>query len=168
MKLNFVIFFRINHDQFEFLLLLVEKELTVQPSNGVRKPISPAEKLAVTLRYLATGESLRSLSFAFRISHCYLSNIIKNTLNILKIKLVPLFLKNAHTIDFKQAATEFAYKWNFPNCIAAIDGKHIRIRSPGNSGSLFHNYKDFFSIVLLAMVDANYKFIAVDVGSFGK
>jgi len=56
----------------------------------------------------------------------------------------------------------------FPNCILAIDGKHVRIRSPSNSGSLFHNYKDYFSIVLLAMVDANYKFVAVDIGSFGK
>jgi len=49
-EIKFRDFFQINHDQFEFLLLLVEKELTVQPSNGVRKPISPAEKLAVTLR----------------------------------------------------------------------------------------------------------------------
>lgn len=119
-------------------------------------------------RYLATGESLRSLSFAFRISHCYLSNIVRNTLLLLKTKLVPRFLKSSNTIDFKQKAEEFAYKWNFPNCIAAIDGKHIRIRSPSNSGSLFYNYKDFFSIVLLAMVDANYKFVAIDVGSFGK
>lgn len=99
-------------------------------------------------RYLATGdssgESLRSLSFAFRISHCYLSNIVRNTLLLLKTKLVPRFLKSSNTIDFKQKAEEFAYKWNFPNCIAAIDGKHIRVRSPSNSGSLFHNYKDFF------------------------
>lgn len=32
----------------------------------------------------------------------------------------------------------------------------------------FFNYKDYFSIVLLAIADSNYKFIAVDVGSYGK
>jgi len=72
------------------------------------------------------------------------------------------------TINFTSKAAEFSYKWNFPNCISALDGKHIRIRCLSKSGSLYHNYKDFFYIVLLAMVDANYKFVAVDIGSFGK
>ena len=37
-----------------------------------------------------------------------------------------------------------------------------------HSGSVYHNYKQFYSIVLLAVVDANYKFILVDVGSNGR
>jgi len=117
---------------------------------------------------MATGESFRSLSFGFRVCHSYISKIVQQTLAVLKTKLVPIFIPNPSTIDFKSKAAEFSCKWNFPNCILAIDGKHIRIRSPNNSGSLFYNYKDFFSIVLLAMVDANYKFIVVDIGSYGK
>lgn len=89
-------------------------------------------------------------------------------MSVLKEKLIPIFLKDPKNIDFKGKAEEFSCKWNFPNCILAIDGKHIRIRSPNNSESLFHNYKDFFSIVLLAMIDANYTFIIVDIGSYGK
>lgn len=49
-----------------------------------------------------------------------------------------------------------------------MDEKHVRIRKPKMSGSLFYNYKNLFSIVLLAIVDANYKFIYVDVGAFKK
>lgn len=81
---------------------------------------------------------------------------------------MPIFLPDPSKIDFKSKADEFLHKWNFPNCILAIDGKHIRIRCPSNSGSQFFNYKDYFSIVLLAMVDANYKFVAIDVGSYGR
>ena len=64
-------------------------------------------------------------------------------------------------------ANDFYRRTQFPNCIGAVDGKHIRIKIPTGSGSLFYNYKHF-SILLLALVDANYCFIAVDVGAFGK
>lgn len=68
----------------------------------------------------------------------------------------------------KQTAEHFWNRWNCPNYFGAIDGKHVRIKCPKNSGSMFFNYKDYYSTVLLAIVDANCKFIAVDVCSYGK
>lgn len=67
-----------------------------------------------------------------------------------------------------EIAEGFLQRTQFPHCIGAIDGKHVRIIKPYHSGSLFHNYKNYFSIVLLAMADANYCFTFVDIGAYGK
>ena len=70
--------------------------------------------------------------------------------------------------DWVNIANDFYRRTQFPNCIGAVDGKHVRIKMPTGSGSLFYNYKHFFSILLLALVDASCCFIAVDVGAVGK
>ena len=60
----------------------------------------------------------------------------------------------------------FSTRWNFSN-FGALNGKHVFITAPNKSSSLFFNYKGTFSILLLALVDADYKFTCVDIGSYG-
>lgn len=69
--------------------------------------------------------------------------------------------------DWRNISEGFWNIWNFQNTIAAMDGKHIPIQAPPNSGSLYFNYKRTFSIVLMGICDHRYKFTVVDVGAFG-
>lgn len=52
--------------------------------------------------------------------------------------------------------------------MGAIDGKHINITKPAGSGSYFYNYKGTYSVVLFAIVNANYEFIYVHTGTNGR
>lgn len=61
---------------------------------------------------------------------------------------------------------DFEEIWNLPNVAGALDGKHIQTEIPANSGTLFHNYKGFFSKVFRAICDANYFFTLADIGQF--
>lgn len=71
------------------------------------------------------------------------------------------------TENWLKIAKDFHLRAIFQNCLGAIDGKHIRTIKPYNSGSVCYNYKHFFSIILLAICDADYKFVYINVGAYG-
>lgn len=49
-----------------------------------------------------------------------------------------------------------------------MDGKHVRIKCPPKGGSAYYNYLKYHSIVLFAIVDADYKFLYHEVGAEGR
>ena len=135
----------------------------------MRQPIPAEERLAVTLRFLATGETFSSLQFQFRISVSSLSVIIPEVCRAIFNVLKDEYLKCPNTAkEWLKIAETFTHRWQLPHCLGAVDGKHIKILHPPHSGSEFYNYKGFYSIVLMAIVDADYKFIFADVGCQGR
>ncbi|XP_068227845.1 uncharacterized protein [Palaemon carinicauda] len=67
----------------------------------------------------------------------------------------------------KEVATRFSFRWNYHSCMGAVDGKHIAMKKPPIAGSYYYNDKSFHSIVLMAVADATYKFLYVDVYAEG-
>lgn len=119
-------------------------------------------------RYLATGNSFADLHHSYKLGATTVKEIVTTVCsaiwNVLKNECLPQPSKES----WFRIANEFKIRTNFPNCIGAVDGKHVRVVNPPNSGSLYYNYKNYFSIVLMAVTDADYKFVYVDVGSYGK
>jgi len=97
-----------------------------------------------------------------------LSNIVNEVCAALWQRLQSIYIPIPTVETWKTIALDYERKWQFYNCLGAIDGKHIAIRKPLLSGSSFYNYKQYFSIVLVATVDANYRFTTVNVGSMGR
>lgn len=82
--------------------------------------------------------------------------------------LQPIYLPAPTAEIWKASEAGYREIWGFPNCAGSVDGKHVRLECPRNSGSNYFCYKLFFSIVLLAIVDPFYKFLVVDIGSYGR
>ena len=114
-----------------------------------------------------TGDSFNTLAARFRLGVSTVHYIIKDTCQAIWDELKDEFMPIPKMQDWRKIENEFWMRWNFPNCIGAIDGKHIMLQTPARSGSLFYNYKGTFSIVLMAIVDAQYRFIFIDVGAYG-
>ena len=164
---SFYKYFRMSPQRFDQLLAIVGPALTRQRTN-FRSPISPGERLAVTLRFLATGDSMQTIAFSYRLGHSTVCNIIEDTCGALWCVLAPEYLRTPSCADdWKKISEGFYRYWNFPNCIGAIDGKHVVIQAPPSAGSMYYNYKQTHSIVLMAVCDAQYCFTLVDIGDYG-
>lgn len=68
---------------------------------------------------------------------------------------------------WKDIANRYYEPWNVPNCLGAIDGKHIRMKKFPNTGTQHFNYKGYFSVVLMALSDADGVFTSIDVDDYG-
>lgn len=102
------------------------------------------ERLAITLRHLATGETQTSLALAFRIGRSTAGPIFDEVSSALYEVLKDDYMGFPNTSQWKEVASGFDIMWDYPHCCGAIDGKHIRIKCPNRSGSEFYNYKGFF------------------------
>ena len=160
-------YFRMNPERFDHMHSLVYERIHKKDTN-FRKAIPTRERLAITLRFLATGDAQQSLSYSFRVGKATISNIITETCIAIYKALQSTYLSTPETPkQWEEISETFEEMWDFPNVIGALDGKHIRIECPKKSGTLYYDYKGFYSIVLLALCDANYNFTLFDIGQYG-
>lgn len=94
-------------------------------------------------RFLVQGGTVQSLHNMFRVGKSTVHQIIKETCKAIWEKLQPIYLPQLTRNDFERITAEFFDVWQLPNCVGAIDGRHMRIKAPPMSGSEFYNYKGF-------------------------
>ena len=126
----------------------------------MRKPLRVAEKLACTLRFLATGESYSSLQYQFRISKWSISLFIPQ-----------VWCWKRHIYHF-----QIRKKSGSKYLMISIKVGSFPIQSDAWMGSILRYltlrtvalYKRFYSVVLLALVKHNYQLLYVNVGCQGR
>ncbi|KAL3218678.1 hypothetical protein MRX96_031415 [Rhipicephalus microplus] len=163
----FYAFYRMSPATFDVLHSLVKEKLSKDQCPS-REPISSGERLALTLRYLSSGMLVKDAAMAFRVGIETARNIIHETCTVLSEVLSPECMKTPTGEEWREIAAGFCNRQQFPNCVGAVDGKHIQIKCPRNGGSLYFNYKGTHFIVLMAVVDSQYLFRLVNVGAPGR
>ena len=160
-------FLRINPELFGEMVDRLTPILA-KKATRMREPLSVGLMLTITLRFLATGDSYTSLQYSFRVSKPAICRLVPKVCQALNDIYKPEVLKCPRTPEeWNKVAEGFSRRWNYHNCVGALDGKHVRVQRPWHAGSMFFNYKKFHSIVLMAVADANYKFLYVDIGAEG-
>ncbi|KAL0965749.1 hypothetical protein UPYG_G00285220 [Umbra pygmaea] len=101
------------HTLKELLIPIIRRQNT-----NYRDSISVEERLTITLRFLATGESFRSLSYQFRVGLSTTRQFVPETCEAIYNVLKDKYLKCPDTVEeWQTVADGFQAQWNFPNCI---------------------------------------------------
>ena len=145
-------------------LTRVGARITKQNAN-YREALDPGVKRALTLRHLAPGSKYHSMTYGWRVPHNTISLFIPKVCQAIIDEYTDEVMKCPTTPEeWRAISDKFADRWNFPHTSGALDGKPVNCKCPPNSGSLYYNYKEFYSVVLMALVDADYKFVLADIG----
>ena len=108
------------------------------------------------------------MSVPFHMSRTSISRHVMATCQVIWDVLHPLELPTPTAEQWRMIAKRFGDLWDYPFAIGALDGKHIALQNPANSGSMYYNYKGYPSVVLMALSDADSCFILVDCGQYGR
>ncbi|KAF0715920.1 protein ALP1-like [Aphis craccivora] len=152
-------YFRMSTTSFDELHLKLNDSIQRQDT-FMRECIQPVQM------YLASGCSFVDLHYTFLLGVSTISKIVRGVCcaiwSVLRLECIPEPDKD----KWKSIAQKFETRANFPNCIGAVDGKHVRIVHHLNSMHI--NYKEYSSLVLMAVADADYRFVYANIGSYGK
>lgn len=108
------------------------------------------------------------LQYSFRIAATTIGGIVRDVCENIWIHMKDMCMVPLTEDRWKEIINGFMKTAQFPNCLGAVDGKHIRIIKPAGRGSAYYNYKKYFSVILMAVCDSNYMFTFVDIGSYGR
>ena len=114
-------------NQMKHLLSLGAPVIT-NLSNNYREPISPEQRLSLTLSHLAAGESQISPSLQTCIERQTISKIIPETSKAIYDALVAKYVNTPSSQeDWLAISQQFGDRRNLPHIVGALNGKYTRI-----------------------------------------
>ncbi|XP_036336231.1 uncharacterized protein LOC118746491, partial [Rhagoletis pomonella] len=160
---HFNCFFDITERQFRYLVNNLSPVISSYEPHRKKKSFSAEERIAITLKYLATGEVHSCRNYCFRASKPVILKMIANIcLNIYEL-LKDLFVSLPKTDEqWQNVANEFQRKHCMPNCAGHLAMQQIRF----HSSSRAEEQIDFINkqpLIFTSIVDSNNNFLYTDI-----
>lgn len=157
--------FRLTRQQFSGVLGLIRGKISRQNTN-MRLSFTPDMRLAIFLRFVATGAPPSVIADLFKVGVATVRGIIVDVAEAI-IELLP-------SPSFPTNMTSLVRRFNrlrnnaFPGVVGAIDGSHIKIDTPCANLADYYCYKKFKSIILLAIAGPDCECLWFHVGFPGR
>ena len=154
---------RMSRATFNHILVRIHDKLLKKAVT--EEPIPPDFRLAITIYKLARGDYIYTIGEMCGLTKSTVCVIVTETcsaiINTLWDDTVKKYFPTSRD-DFKESMAKFGEEWQFPYAFAAVDGSHLPIKCPKSGAQAmkqYFNFKGFYSIVLMELVDAEYRFI---------
>lgn len=153
--------------QHTFNYIVKELDNIKTKDTNMRPAVPLRKKIMIALWYLGSPIDLRSLSVTFACGKSTAWKIVHNVVSGLK----NMYSKVIRFPRTEEEVTHVVHGFNhrgFPQTTGAVDGTHLQILAPSENPNDYYNRKGFYSIVMQAILDHQYRFLDVYIGWPGK
>ncbi|XP_077507836.1 uncharacterized protein LOC144118947 [Amblyomma americanum] len=158
--------FRMTRSTFQYIVGVCE--CMKRRDTNMRKAIPLRKRVAIAIYRLATSAEERTVANVFGVSRSSVNNIVREFCDTMVEVLEPRYIKMPRTHELAEHLRQFAAVAGFPQGVGAVDGCHIEVCPPLEHAVDYHNYKGWYSTILLAVADHRYKFLYTNSGSPGR
>ncbi len=158
--------FRISKTTFVYILDAVRPGLVRQTL--CEEPISPEERLGIALYRLSRGDYLQTISEMTGRGTSTVRVLTQDVCALIKSQFWGKHVKFPRTEEEMLKCMNLMEElWQSTRAFAAVDGCHIAVKCPPGGAEArreYYNFKNFYSIVMMGMLDAKYRFVWASVG----
>ena len=162
---------RVSRETFLYILDAIRPDLERESVGG--SPLSPELRLGICLYRLARGDYYYTIAEMAGIGEATVCTTVievcQSIVNNFRTSAVASIFPKTEN-EFREAMITMEEHWQLPCAFGAIDGCHIPLKCPPGgqqSQKEHHNFKGFYSIVLMAIVNAKYEFTWSSCGYTG-
>ncbi|CAN7991507.1 unnamed protein product, partial [Ixodes hexagonus] len=158
--------FRVSRATFSYVVGVCSS--MERQGTNMRQAIPLHKRVAIGMYRLANSAEDRTVANLFGVSRSSVSIIFREFCDVVRRELEPRFVKFPRADELEDHMPRFTAVTGFPQGVGALDGCHIEICPPKDNAADYHNYKGWYSMILLAVVDHDYKFLYTNVRSPGR
>ncbi|XP_037570302.2 uncharacterized protein LOC119450898 [Dermacentor silvarum] len=159
--------FRVSPSTFRFLVESLACVLNLSNTN-MRQSISVEKRVAIGLYRLCSSAEDRTIAHLFAVGRSTVNLMWRQFCAAVIEQLEGQWLCMVRRDQMDDHVREFFAVTEFPQAVGALDGCHFAISPPKEHAADYYNYKGWYSIILLALVDHRYRFRYIRVGSPGR